>query len=238
MTTSQQRCVRFGTTVISFQLTASNRRDLAITVHPDLQVTVKAPIGKSPQQIEAKVLAKAPWILKQQLRFRDLHPLPIAKRYVAGETHRYLGRQYRLRVIQSDQSRVCLNRPFLDVETQQPNSSLAIKKLVDDWVLGRARVVLQRSFESCLEAHPTLQAPYTRLLIRRMSRRWGSCSRSGTITLNPLLVLAPATCIEYVIVHELCHRKVMNHGPNFERLLSRVLPNWRVRRERLNLIGH
>lgn len=232
-----RRTIQFGSAEIPYTLTVRPRRDLLITVHPNLQVAVVAPTEKSIQQIEAKLHDRAAWILRQQLRYRDLHPLPTERRFVSGESHRYLGRQYRLRIRQSLREHVALSRPFLIVETKSSSSASRVETLVKRWYDDRAKMVLPRQLERCLEAHPSLRVSNPTLRIRRMSRRWGSCTPSGVITLSPELMCVPPGCIEYVIVHELCHRKVMNHGPRFERLLSRVLPDWRSRRERLNRIG-
>jgi predicted metal-dependent hydrolase len=67
-----------------------------------------------------------------------------------------------------------------------------------------------------------------------MKNRWGSCTSEGRILLNPDLIIAPKQCIEYVIVHELCHLQEHNHGPAFYRLLNKLMPDWEQRRERLN----
>ncbi len=70
-----------------------------------------------------------------------------------------------------------------------------------------------------------------------MHKRWGSCTPDGKVMLNLDLVKAPVDCIEYVIVHELCHKEVPHHGPEFYRLLSRFLPDWEERKERLEEFG-
>lgn len=226
--------VRLGSVEIPFTMTLRRRSDLSITVRPNLAVEVVAPTGKSLQQIEAKIQERAPWILRQQLRYRDLHPIPEPKRFVSGETHRYLGRQYRLRVVQGARNGVALNRPYLKVEVMGKPTKAVVERIVRAWYSERARQILPGQLERCLKAHPSLRGADPPVRICRMSQRWGSCTANGIITLNPLLIQAPLGCIEYVILHELCHRTVMNHGPRFERLLTRVLPDWRLRRERLN----
>lgn len=231
-----RRVIRFGSAEIAFTVTTRPRRDLAITVQPDLGVTVVSPPGKSVQQIEAKVRDRAAWILRQQLRFRDLHPLPTPRRFVSGETHRYLGRQYRLKVSTSTRDCVALRRPYLVVEVKGAPTPDRVRTLLLQWYRERAEVAIRKQFDRFREAHPSLASPDTRLRIRTMASRWGSCAPNGTITLNPELVRVSTGCIEYVIAHELCHRKVMNHGARFERLLSRLMPDWRSRRERLNRV--
>lgn len=232
-----RRLIRFGSAEIEYLLTARARRDLAITVHPNLSVTVVAPLGRSPEQVDARVQARAPWIIRQQIRFRDLHPLPEPKRYVAGETHRYLGRQYRLRITEAPNDAVSMERPFLLVVTRDRTDRARIQRLLEHWFRAKADDMLAKYFERFVEGHPVFRPLVQGVRVRAMAQRWGSCSPGGTITLNPLLIHCPPTCIEYVIAHELCHRRVMNHGPAFERLLTRIMPDWRSRKMRLNRLG-
>ncbi len=76
-----------------------------------------------------------------------------------------------------------------------------------------------------------------RLRVRRMRRRWGSCTAKGTITLNPFLLQAPMSCIDYVIAHELLHTVEPSHSCKFVRLLDRVIPEWRERKRKLGSYG-
>ncbi len=75
------------------------------------------------------------------------------------------------------------------------------------------------------------------LRIQKLVKRWGSCSDSGRIMLNLELIKAPKDCIDYVIIHELCHLKEKHHGPRFWRLLEKLMPGYEGRRKRLNLFA-
>src|SRR5262245_65325000 len=90
--------IRFGDKTIPFALEMHQRRRLSISVHPDRRVTVLAPADCSLAGVLARVQKRAAWITRQRAHFEQFHPLPHEKRYVSGETHLYLGRQYRLKI--------------------------------------------------------------------------------------------------------------------------------------------
>jgi predicted metal-dependent hydrolase len=232
--TPNRRTICFGATTIAYELSFRPRRDLAISVHPDLRVSVVSPIGADPRRVDAKVAARAPWILRQRLRYEDLHPLPEPKRFVAGETHLYLGRQYRLRILEDSVEGVELIRPFLCATVRHREDAARVRRLVEDWFRAKAEEALSRRVQGFVERNPSFRDLPHRIRLVRMSRRWGSCSPSGTVSLNPALVHVHPLCIDYVIAHELCHLKVLNHGPRFLTMINHLMPDWRRRRERLN----
>ena len=78
---------------------------------------------------------------------------------------------------------------------------------------------------------------YGRISIRKQKTRWGSCSREGNLNFNCLLMMAPPEVLDYVVVHELCHRLEMNHSERFWTLVEKVMPDYRVSREWLKEHG-
>src|SRR5450759_2359598 len=98
--------IQFGSKQIDFRLEYSNRKTLGITVTPDLSVLVKAPVDTPLKKVEEKLRKKAPWIIRQQSFFLSFHPKMPERKYVSGETHLYLGRQYLLKVINGKQNEV------------------------------------------------------------------------------------------------------------------------------------
>lgn len=234
--TPAKRSLAWGRQQFQYDLTVEACRDLTITVHPTLRVAVRAPEHKSLAEIERHVGAKRSWIAKQLRTFSELHPLPVARRYVSGETHLYLGRQYVLRV-EAGAPCVRVTAGRIVVTVERVESELAVKRTLDTWYSERARQVFARQIHVLRKRERSLTNRSISVRIRRMSRRWGSCTPSGTITLNPNLVQAPSGCIEYVVAHELCHLLVHDHSPRFFRNLERLVPDWEKRRARLNRLS-
>jgi predicted metal-dependent hydrolase len=172
------------------------------------------------------------WLLHQLRAFERYHPLPVPRRYVSGETHLYLGRQYRLRIRRGADG-VKLSAGFLLVTTGEHRNA---KRLVNAWYRQRARDVFERRLRVLLTAAPWLNRSDHSLRVRPMTRRWGSCGPSGVITLNVDLVKAPPSCIDYILAHELSHLLELNHSKRFYALLERAVPDWRLARERLNQV--
>lgn len=230
----RRMAIRYGRTTIEFCLRYSARKTLAIDVHPDTSVVVTAPRGAEDVAVEQKINKRAAWIVEQRRFFENYLPKMPPRRYVSGESHRYLGRQYRLRVHEGDSDAVKLARGHINVYLAAAAKKERIKSLVIGWFRQRAQAVFRDLFEEAAEKAGRHGIEAETFEIRRMRNRWGSCTEEGRILLNPDLIVAPKECIEYVIVHELCHRKEHNHGPRFYRLLDASMPDWERRRTRLN----
>ncbi|MDX2246254.1 MAG: SprT family zinc-dependent metalloprotease [Bacteroidia bacterium] len=222
--------IQFGSKTIEFLLEFSDRKSLGITVTPEMEVLVKAPTDTSLEKVKEKIKKKAPWIIKQQSFFLSFQPKTPKRKYVSGETHLYLGRQYRLKVIsdklEENSEKVKLKGPFLEVYTCEKNRT---KELVEEWYWVRAKEKIQKMAEelynSFAQRH-NLSLTSFHFSLRDMPTRWGSCTSKGKIILNPELIKAPKGCIEYVITHELCHLIHHNHTQKFLDLQTREMKDW------------
>jgi predicted metal-dependent hydrolase len=225
--------IQFGSQDIDFELQLMKRNTLSISVHPDLSVIVRAPENTKLEDIEKKVYHRAKWILNQQRRFEIYLPDVPPRKYVSGESHRFLGRQYRLKIIKSKTEQIKLSRQFLEVHTLDITSSNA-RVLVETWYREQANQIFQERLSACYTKLAREKIPYPKISIRRMQSSWGSCSAKSMITLNIKLIQVPMEYIDYVITHELCHLKHLHHEAQYYKLLSRVMPGWQVKKDKLD----
>lgn len=225
--------LQYGTQTIEYTLSLAPRKTLAIQVHPDLSVTVKAPEGSDPALILPKVARRAAWILKQQRQFALYLPDVPPRQYVSGESHRYLGRQYRLKIQPAPAASVQLTRQFLVVDTPH-RAPTQVRALVQQWYHQQATQVFHERLQACAAKLKRFGIPTPRLTIRTMTSSWGTCSAKGTLSINIKLIQVPLEYVDYVLIHELCHLKHLHHGPEFYKLLTRALPDWESKREKLN----
>lgn len=197
-----------------------------IKVHPDCRVVVLAPEHASCELVLSAVKKRSRWIYQQLRDFRKQQAYVTPRQYISGESHYYLGKQYLLKVIEAPNEApgVKLLRGKLEVtlRTKQPEKT---QILLAQWYKARAKEVFQKRLAAMLSQTLWVsEKPPLRVLT--MQTQWGSCSVNGRITLNPHLVKAPRDCIDYVILHELCHLAEHNHSERFYRLMSQVIPNW------------
>jgi predicted metal-dependent hydrolase len=232
-TSSELRHVFYGSEKIEFTLLLRDLKTLAITVHPDLRVEVIAPQDTSESAILSRVRTRARWILRQRRRFMSWMPKPSMRRYRSGETHRYLGKQYRLKIVSGRTTKVNLKSGFIEVHLTNDKKTNDAKNNLVAWYHQRADIRFRQEMKKALKRMRVYELPEPKLRLRRMSKRWGSCTAKREILLNPELIKAPGPCIEYVIVHELCHLKHPNHSAAFFRMLDAILPDWQSRKQRL-----
>lgn len=226
------RQIQFGTRTITFTIHYADRKSLGLQVHPDCTVHAIAPTDATEAEILKRVQQRAGWILKQQDHFASFLPHTPGRNYVNGETHRYLGRQYKLKALQATINQVRVYRGCIEVHSTEQGPG-PICKVLEHWYKAKAKEVFASLLAELLDKTPKFQSRQLSLHVKAMPTRWGSCSPSGRITLNSELVKAPKACIEYVILHELCHLIYPNHNKKFYRLLSTLMPDWEKWKERL-----
>jgi len=215
--------IHFGSKQIDFHLEYSNRKSLGITVKPDLSVLVKAPMDTSLEKVKEKLMKKAPWIIRQQSFFLYFHPKTPARKYISGETHLYLGRQYRLKIIQNQLESVKLKGKYIEASMIDKTRA---EHLVGEWYLQNAKSKFRTIAQPLIDNFKKYNIEPSSIVLRNMPARWGSCTTKGKIILNPELIKAPRGCIEYVIIHELCHLVHHDHTQRFIDLQTKEMKDW------------
>lgn len=228
--------ITYGNDCVPYNVIPNAKRAerIAIHVEPDGAVTVEAPTSADETDIHRAVQKRARWVFSHvkdaQARFLDIKP----KAYISGEEILYLGRRYVLKVLTNDEARrparLKGNRLEVPVTSNEAN---IIRAKVWAWYRIKGRDYFARRITTLVSALPWV-SNLPSFEIKTMEKRWGSCSSSGHLVLNPHLIKAPRECIDYVLLHELAHLKHHDHGSAFWKLIETVDPDWRPKKERLD----
>ena len=228
--------VHFGSRHLEYSIQRGRRKKtVAIQVTSPTQVVVLAPLSLEKEKIREIVQKKAQWIFNKQEILKKTEALLPRKEFTSGEQVLFLGRRYRLKVLdgegrQAAQLELKGRRICVEVYSQlaPEEKKEAIKDALKHWYFTEAEKVINnrvRRFSRLLEIVPS------GVKIRDQQTRWGSCSQSGVLRFNWRIAMAPISVLDYVVVHELCHIKIKNHSQDFWRLVSLVIPDYRKRRE-------
>lgn len=225
--------IEYGKEIIEFELLQEDRKTLSIEVLPTTKIKVKAPENKNRQDIIKKVQNKAKWITKQKRYFADNYKKTDEKKYVSGECFRYLGKQYRLKVIKSNTDSVKLKNGYLIVEYNLKTPA----KLINNWYKDKALSTYKKELDKCFQQFITYKVVKPNLNIRKLTKRWGSYNKnSNTITMNIETIKANKDCIDYVIYHELCHCMHFSHNKEFYNLLESKCKDWNQLKNKLETL--
>jgi len=224
----QNASICYGDFPINFLIEprATDTEKVLIKVYSDCRVVALASPKVSYKEIINAVKKRARWVCRQICYFESQRENILPRHYVSGESHFYLGRRHFLKVREEEkcESEVKLLHGVLEVRVRLGNPK-KIKLLLMNWYKQRAMEIFDRRLNYVISRTLWVkEKPPIRLL--SMQTQWGSCSPKGMLTLNPHLVKAPRDCIDYVLLHELCHIAEHNHSERFYCLLHKVMPQW------------
>ena len=198
-------------------------------------MTVRSPKRLAITVIEDFIREKKDWIITKQSNLKNRPEEPKPKEYISGEKFQFLGNEYELEIQQGLRNKIFIEENKLIISSTHPSKKDKIKKRLQDWYKEQARLVFDERLIECLEIAKKINVEFnSQPKLRRMKSRWGSCSSKGEVTLNTNLVSAPIECIDYVILHELCHLREMNHSKKFHALMDIVMPDWKRVKKLLN----
>jgi predicted metal-dependent hydrolase len=232
----QMRTIAWGDSEIRYELRRHNRRKLRIDVSPSGQVVVVAPVDASEEDISARLRKRAPWVVGV-LGDIAARPRPTPeRRFVSGETHLYLGKQYRLAVEHGAEREVRIDGGRMVVVQSETDGVDRIRRQMFAFYRIQARAEFPRRLLAMLPAFEQRGLKRPKLLIRPLIKRWGSYTEKSRLVLNEDLIRASRELIDYVVCHELAHGLFPDHGVDWSRALNEVMPDWRERKSRLEAL--
>ena len=221
---------------IDYELHRMDRKTLSIHIGDSGQVIVKSPAMVPKGDIRQMVLEKADWIREKSAAATAIAKKKVVHRFAQGEPFLYLGRQYPLHIrYDTDVRRICvaltgnqlvIQTPVLDKKMMEAAVSL--------WYRENALKLMQQRVEYYVNS--VGQRP-EKVLLREQKSRWGSCNSKRELRMNWKLIMAPPRVLDYVVVHELCHLKEMNHSARFWAEVEKILPDYKECRQWLKEFG-
>lgn len=231
--------IRYGDSIIEYQVRRSDRRKKTVEVTVDGGgVQVAAPVDTPPEDLQALVRRRAPWILNHAT---DGLLTVAPKHFVSGETLPYLGRNVRM-VFETDDVRkpeIRFDHWRFGIKVPEHLAGVQrneqIRTAIIAWYRERAAIRLQAAVKKWLPRFGGGKPPD--VLIRDQRQRWGSCAPDGTLRFNWRVVMLEPALVDYVVVHELAHLTIRNHSDEYWQLVNRVMLDAQERRRKLREVG-
>ena len=204
---------------------SGQRKTLGLTVDRDGTLVISAPRGCDQVVLERFVREKRFWLYTKLAEKESLRKPVANKEFVTGEGFPYLGRNYRLLLV--DESNVPLKLEAGRFRLRRASAPEGRHHFIE-WYTAHAKRWLT---ERAARFAPRVGADHARVEVRDLGFRWGSCGRAGTVNFHWATILLPASVVEYVVVHELVHLKERHHTPEFWLRVERALPDYERRKE-------
>ena len=202
-----------------YHLILSRRKTIGLTVERDSRLVVRAPEGTTPAQVQAVLARKALWLYRQRRHAQRYSADPVRKEFVSGESLLYLGRHYRLEVVDEPLEGVRFCGRFQISRDRRGDAPLLFRRWYEDHarrrLTARARAFARQ-----------LGVSFNRLLVSDLKYRWGSCTPQDNLNFNWRVIKAPAFVLDYLVVHELAHLLEPNHTRRFWTVVAVQVPRW------------
>lgn len=212
------------------QVIRTRRKSIALIVERDGRLVVRAPLRVTNRQIQALVEQKAEWIRARQ-SIALAAPQFAPKEYVNGEGFWFLGKSYRLEIVETAAKVLALDGVFRLRRAALPRA----REVFTAWYREQARQVISERV-TWYGAKTGLRCK--QIKITSAQTRWGSCNAKGALSFAWRLVMAPVEMVDYVVVHELVHTLERNHQGPFWAKLKAILPDYKQRIAWFKANGH
>ncbi|WP_407375028.1 M48 family metallopeptidase [Methanobrevibacter sp.] len=199
---------------------------------PDGEVKISAPLFLSDEDISNFVKSKKEWILKKQKYIKENDIKPPLK-YNNGEIHQLWGKEYTLQLISNSNIKHVLTddkKSIMYLPVPKRSTIEKRRKILNEFYRQQMKLALPEVYDRCTKI---VGKTPSEVKIRSM-KNWGNCNQNKRITLNLNLAKKDPICLEYVMIHELCHLIEFNHGKKFKKLMDKYCPNWKEIKKKLN----
>ena len=218
---------------IPVEVVRKDIKNLHLGVYPpNGRVRVAVPLRLNDEAVRLAVISRLGWIRRQQNDFEQ-QERQSQREMVTGESHYVQGHRYRLDVIEHNgPASVCLpNNRTLELRVRPGTSRDKREAVLHKWYRKRLREQIPPLIDKW---EPKIGVTVSDWGIKRMKTRWGSCNiEARRIWLNLELAKKPASCLEYILVHEMVHFLERHHNERFRELMDRLMPQWRLYRDEL-----
>jgi predicted metal-dependent hydrolase len=207
---------------IDYALKQSERKTTSIYIETDGTVLVMAPKSLDRADIEQILEKKRRWIYQNLAEWQDLNRTRVQRQYVNGETFLYLGRNYRLQLVDdADQDMpVILKNGYFCLQKSKVNSASA-------HFTNYYKAKLQRKLVERVKLYSAkMGVEIASVKVMSLKNRWGSCTAKGAVSFHWQCAMLPISVLDYIVVHELAHIQHLDHSPAFWRCVEKVLPDY------------
>lgn len=234
--------IKYNDTFINYKIKKTKpKKSISIKIkYPDT-VEVLSPSYISDKEIHNLVLSKSSWIFNKLKEFEDKKAEEVNLRFEDNSNLPFLGESYALNIIKSNNIINCKlefdkNKFIAYVPTfmSLENQSKELKKLFIEWLIWYGATIVNERIDIYSKK---LNVSCKNFKVKEQKSTWGTCSSLGNIYINYKILLAPIDIVDYVIVHELCHLREMNHSNKFWDLVQSIIPNYIIKRNWLKENG-
>lgn len=214
---------------LNYELVRAKIKNMYILIR-DGKVIVKVPRSISDNRVTDFINSKEDWIVK---KLKEVEKKSVKeKKFVSGEVFKILGNNYILKVECGDfkKSIVNMENGFINVFVNEDSSIDKIRDLIDKMYYKLAIVVVNKSvdmWKGILNIAPNV------VVIKKLKTAWGKCNSKRKITINPDLMKYDQRVVDYVVLHEFCHLRYMNHSKDFWNMVGKYMPDYKLLRNEL-----
>ncbi len=222
--------------IIECDVIFRKRKTISIKIQLSGIVTIISPKGVKKETLKEIVKSKSKWILEKLSELEKIDKRYMDRKYIDGDKFLYLGKEYTLNIIIDKtikKPKIQITSDKLCIITPQKNKNF-MKDALEKWY----RLKCKENIEGTVKRYKNIVGKdINNIRIKEQKKRWGSCSSKKNLNFNWRCVMAPQDVIDYIVVHELCHLVHMDHSERFWKLVERILPNYKEKKEWLRQNG-